>query len=112
MKPQKVGTPLLAQPARSKIYHDPLGLTLIIAPWNYPFQLLMSPLVGAIAGGNCAILKPSEETVHTAQAIEKIIKEAFPSEYISVVQGIGSVVVPELMDKFRFDHVFLQVVFR
>lgn len=106
MKPQKVSTPLIAQPSRSKIYRDPLGLTLIIGPWNYPFQLIISPLVGAIAGGNCAILKPSEETVHTAQAIEKIIKSAFPSEYISVVQGNGAEVVPALMENFAFNYVF------
>ncbi|KAA5541278.1 aldehyde dehydrogenase [Adhaeribacter rhizoryzae] len=106
MKPQRVSTPLIAQPALSKIYRDPLGLTFIIAPWNYPFQLLISPLVGAIAGGNCAILKPSEETTHTAQAIEKIIQDAFPPEYIAVVQGVGSVVVPVLMENYPFDHVF------
>ncbi|GEO05412.1 aldehyde dehydrogenase [Adhaeribacter aerolatus] len=106
MKPQRVPTPLIAQPAHSKIYRDPLGLTLIIAPWNYPFQLMLSPLVGAIAGGNCAILKPSEETTRTAEAIEKIIKDTFPPEYIAVVQGAGAVVVPALMDNFPFDHVF------
>lgn len=77
MKPRKVRTPLIAQPAVSRIYHDPLGLTLIIAPWNYPFQLLLSPLVGAIAGGNCAILKPSEETPQTAAVIEEMIKAFF-----------------------------------
>jgi len=106
MKPQRVSTPLIAQPALSKIYRDPLGLTFIIAPWNYPFQLMISPLVGAIAGGNCAILKPSEETTHTALAIEKIIQDAFLPEYIAVVQGVGSVVVPALMGNHAFDHVF------
>jgi aldehyde dehydrogenase (NAD+) len=106
MKPQNVSTPLIAQPSSSRIYRDPLGLTLIIGPWNYPFHLIMSPLVGAIAGGNCAILKPSEETPSTAQAIEKLIKEAFDPEYISVVQGNGSEVVPALMDNFPFNHVF------
>lgn len=106
MKPQKVSTPLVAQPAQSRIYREPLGLTLIIAPWNYPFQLLISPLVGAIAGGNCAILKPSEETPRMAAVIEQMITEFFPPEYISVVQGNGAEVVPELMDQFRFDHVF------
>ncbi|MBC5993234.1 aldehyde dehydrogenase [Pontibacter cellulosilyticus] len=106
MKPRKVSTPLVAQPASSKVYHDPLGLTFIIAPWNYPFQLLIAPLVGAIAGGNCAVLKPSEETPHTAQVIEDMVKEFFPEEYLAVVQGNGAEVVPELMDNFRFDHVF------
>jgi aldehyde dehydrogenase (NAD+) len=106
MKPQRVPTPIIAQPAQSKIYRDPLGLTLLIAPWNYPFQLLISPLVGAIAGGNCAVLKPSEETTHTAQAIEKLINDTFAPEYISVVQGNGAVVVPALMENCSFDHVF------
>ena len=106
MKPQRVSTPIIVQPAQSKIYRDPLGLTLLIAPWNYPFQLLISPLVGAIAGGNCAVLKPSEETTHTAQAIEKLINDTFAPEYISVVQGNGAVVVPALMENCSFDHVF------
>ena len=106
MKPERVSTPLVAQPSMSRIYHDPLGLTLLIAPWNYPFQLLISPLVGAIAGGNCAILKPSEETPHTAAITEALISEFFPSEYIALVQGPGHVVVPELMNRFAFDHVF------
>jgi aldehyde dehydrogenase (NAD+) len=106
MRPVKVATPLIAQPASSRIYRDPLGLTLIIAPWNYPFQLLLSPLVGAIAGGNCAVLKPSEETPQTARVIEQIIAQAFPPEYIRVVQGIGSEVVPALMENIPFDHVF------
>ncbi|WP_247236512.1 aldehyde dehydrogenase [Telluribacter sp. SYSU D00476] len=106
MKPGKVRSPLVAQPSTSRIYRDPLGLTLIIAPWNYPFQFLFSPLVGAIAGGNCAILKPSEEVPHTAAVAEALVKEFFPEEYIAVVQGQGHVVVPELMDHFAFDHVF------
>ncbi|GAB3164492.1 aldehyde dehydrogenase [Telluribacter humicola] len=106
MRPDKVRTPLVAQPSKSRIYHDPLGLTLIIAPWNYPFQLLFSPLVGAIAGGNCAILKPSEEVPQTALVAEALVKEFFPEEYIAVVQGQGHVVVPKLMDHFAFDHVF------
>lgn len=106
MKPERVSSPLVVQPASSKIYRDPLGVILIIAPWNYPFQLMISPLVGAIAGGNCAILKPSEETYHTALIIEKIIKEVFPPEYIAVIQGAGAIIVPELMDKISFGHVF------
>jgi aldehyde dehydrogenase (NAD+) len=104
MAPTNVSTPLIAQPSSSRILHDPLGLVLIIAPWNYPFQLLVAPLAGAIAGGNCAILKPSEETPHTALVIGLMIEQYFDDQYIAVVQGAE--VVPQLMDRFRFDHVF------
>ena len=84
---EKVPTPFFMMPAKSYIYKEPYGVTLIIAPWNYPFQLLMMPLVGAIAAGNTAILKPSELSSHTAAVLEKIINTAFPRQYIHVVQG-------------------------
>jgi aldehyde dehydrogenase (NAD+) len=84
---EKVPTPLFMMPAKSYIYKEPYGVTLIIAPWNYPFQLLMTPLVGAIAAGNTAILKPSEISSHTAALLGKIINPSFPSEYIHVIQG-------------------------
>lgn len=84
---QKVSTPLYMLPAKSYIYKDPYGVALIIAPWNYPFQLIMTPLVGAIAAGNTAILKPSEVSSHTAIVIEKMINDAFPQDYIHVVSG-------------------------
>lgn len=106
MKPRKVSTPIVHFPSVSKVYFDPLGLTLIIGPWNYPFQLLLSPLVGAIAGGNCAILKPSNQAAYTAAIIEEIISAAFPRDYIAVVQGSGADVIPEMVEKFRFDHIF------
>jgi aldehyde dehydrogenase (NAD+) len=106
MRPTRVGTNLMNLPGSSRIYHDPLGVIFIIAPWNYPFQLSLIPLVGAIAGGNCALVKPSELAPATAAILEKIITEAFPSQYISVVQGEGSAVVPSMMKAFRFDHVF------
>ncbi|WP_207429785.1 aldehyde dehydrogenase [Pedobacter sp. SYSU D00535] len=106
MKPEKVASPLVMQPSHSRIYREPRGLTLIIAPWNYPFQLLISPLVGAIAGGNCVILKPSEETAHTAAVVERMIRAVFPEKFVALVQGNGAEVVPALMDNFAFDHVF------
>jgi len=84
---QKVTTPVFMIPAKSYIYKEPYGAALIIAPWNYPFQLLMIPLVGAIAAGNTAILKPSELSLHTAAVVEKIIHGSFPEEYIAAVQG-------------------------
>lgn len=105
-KPQRVSTPLALLPSSSKILRDPLGLCLVIAPWNYPFQLLMAPLAGAIAGGNCIVLKPSEIAPHTAALAEELIKATFPDNYVHIVQGEGSQVVTELMNSVRFDHVF------
>jgi aldehyde dehydrogenase (NAD+) len=105
MRPEEVRSPLAQYPSYSRVYRVPLGLTLIISPWNYPFQLLMAPLAGAIAGGNCAVLKPSELAPHTAAVIESLIKETFDPAYITVLQGDGSVVIPEMMQQ-RFDHVF------
>ncbi|MGN7819714.1 aldehyde dehydrogenase [Chitinophaga sp. 22536] len=105
MEPEVVTSPFVTYPSSSRVYREPLGLTLIIAPWNYPFMLQLSPLVGAIAGGNCAILKPSELAPHTATVIADLIKETFDPAYITVVEGDGSTVIPALM-AFRFDHVF------
>jgi aldehyde dehydrogenase (NAD+) len=79
---------------------------LIIGPWNYPFQLLLTPLIGAIAAGNCVVLKPSELAPASAAVIGKIIEEIFPPDYITLVQGEGHVVIPEMMNGFRFGHIF------
>ncbi|MEY3178302.1 MAG: hypothetical protein RJB42_543 [Bacteroidota bacterium] len=104
--PKRVSTPLMFFPSTSRIHRDPLGVVLIIAPWNYPFFLSISPLVSAIAGGNTAIIKPSEEAAHTALVIEDIISTTFSSNYIHVVQGIGGEVIPAMLNEVRFDHVF------
>jgi aldehyde dehydrogenase (NAD+) len=106
MLPDRVATNLVNFPSSSQIYHDPLGVVLIVAPWNYPFQLTMIPLVGAIAGGNCAVVKPSEFAPATATLMERIIREIFPPEFVLVLLGEGAQVVPSLMTQFRFDHVF------
>lgn len=106
MQPISAGTNLVNLPSTSKIYRDPLGVVLIISPWNYPLQLLLIPLVGAIAGGNCVVLKPSEFSPATTALIEKMITENFSEEYIKVVIGDGAEVVPAMMKNFRFDHVF------
>lgn len=106
MQPQSVSTNLMNLPATSTIYSAPLGVVLIIAPWNYPFQLLFNPLAGAIAGGNCAVLKPSEFTPATNAITNKIIQEIFTEDYVYIVEGDGAVVVPNMMNDFRFDHVF------
>ncbi|OIP71710.1 MAG: aldehyde dehydrogenase family protein [Oscillatoriales cyanobacterium CG2_30_40_61] len=104
VKPQKVRASLSQLPASTWIYPQPLGIVLIIAPWNYPFQLLISPLIGAIAAGNCAILKPSEIAVNTSKIIKKIISKTFNSEYIAVVEG-GIETSQELLAE-KFDHIF------
>lgn len=106
MQPKSVSTNMMNLPASSKIYYDALGVVFIIAPWNYPFQLAFTPLVGAIAGGNCAVIKPSEYTPETSNVIEKIVKEFFDEQYITVVQGNGAEVVPALINSFRFNHIF------
>ena len=105
-RPQSVSTPLMLFPSTSKVYRDPLGIVLIIGPWNYPFLLTMGPLISAIAGGNTAILKPSEEAAHTAMVVEKIISSIFTQDYVHVVQGVGGEVIPAMMNQVRFDHVF------
>lgn len=87
MKPEAVKTALHLQPAKSFIIREPYGSVLIIGPFNYPFQLVMEPLIGAMIGGNCAIVKPSESATHTAVVIKKIIESTFPPEYIRVVEG-------------------------
>jgi aldehyde dehydrogenase (NAD+) len=106
MRPRRVTTNLVNLPSTSRIYRDPLGVVLIIAPWNYPFQLALIPLVGAIAAGNVVVVKPSELAPATAVIIEKILRKIFVPEYIRVELGEGSVLVPLLMDSFRFDHIF------
>lgn len=106
MRVEHVSTPLSIQPATSAVHREPLGVVLIIAPWNYPALLLLSPLIGAIAAGNCAVVKPSQETPNTAAIIERIIASAFPPGHVAVVHGPGSSVGPLLIERFRFDHIF------
>lgn len=106
MRPQRVKTNLLNFPSKSFILTEPLGVVLIIGPWNYPLQLLLAPLVGAIAAGNCAVVKPSEYAPATAAILQTIIEESFDPRYICLVQGDGATVIPQLMNNYRFDHVF------
>jgi aldehyde dehydrogenase (NAD+) len=93
-------------PSKSRIQYEPLGVALIIAPWNYPFQLLFTPLIGAIAGGNCAVLKPSEFAPATAAVMGKMIADLFPENYIMYLEGEGATVLPPLLAENRFDHIF------
>ncbi|MCU7550528.1 aldehyde dehydrogenase family protein [Chitinophagaceae bacterium LB-8] len=106
MKPQKTGTNLLNFPSKSFVINEPLGVVLVIGPWNYPLQLVLTPLIGVIAAGNCAVVKPSEFAPAAAAIIKKILQDAFPSDFVSVIEGEGHLVVPGLMNNFRFGHVF------
>ena len=106
MKPNQVATNLVNMPAASYTVQEPLGVVCIIAPWNYPFQLLFTPLIGAIAGGNCVVLKPSEFAPATAQVMRNIIEALFPKNYIYYLEGEGATVLPPLLTENRFDHIF------
>ncbi|WP_373997632.1 aldehyde dehydrogenase family protein [Bdellovibrio bacteriovorus] len=103
-RPQKVKTPLLLLGSKSSICYEPRGVCLIIAPWNYPFQLALAPLISAIAAGNCAILKPSEFTTHTSRLLKKMMDETFAPEHIKLIEG-GPETTTELL-KLPFDHIF------
>ncbi|MBD2439434.1 aldehyde dehydrogenase [Nostoc sp. FACHB-110] len=102
-KPKKAEVPLEFFSYSAKIYPEPLGVVLIIGPWNYPFNLIISPLVGAIAAGNCSILKPSEIAPHTSSLLAQIIGQYFEPEYIAVVEG-GVEVSQKLLAE-KFDHI-------
>jgi aldehyde dehydrogenase (NAD+) len=104
MKPKRVASSIDQFPSSAWIQPDPLGVVLIIGPWNYPFQLVISPLVGAIAAGNCAILKPSEHAPHTAKVVAEMIQSVFTPQYIAVAQGDAEVSQQLLAEKF--DHIF------
>ncbi len=105
MKPKRVRTNLLNFPSTSFVYPEPLGVVLIIGPWNYPLQLLLTPLVGAIAAGNCAVLKASEFAPATAAVLKKIVA-CFSENYVLFTDEDGAQIIPAMMQSFRFDHVF------
>jgi len=104
MKPKSVGKTMSNLFAANKIYHEPKGVCLIIAPWNYPLQLIMSPLISAIAAGNCVILKPSELSENTAAVISNIISKTFDEKEIACFEGDADVSTALL--KLPFDHIF------
>ncbi len=104
MRPRPVPTPMFHAIGSSKIHSDPYGTVLIIAPWNYPFQLLLAPLVGAIAAGNTAVLKPSEYAEETSKALFKVISSTFSDDYIGVVEG--AVEETTVLLEERFDYIF------
>lgn len=86
-KPKRVSTPIYLWPSKSRIITEPLGVALIIAPWNYPLNLMLSPLVGAISSGCCAILKPSPYAANVSSVMENLIRETYEEEYIALIQG-------------------------
>lgn len=102
--PSKKSTPLKLFPSRSEVITEPLGVALIIAPWNYPVQLMLNPLVGAIAAGCTTVLKPSPYTPNVAKALERVVKSVFDEEYVAVVQGDRTVNTALLSQ--RYDIIF------
>ncbi|MFT3909129.1 MAG: aldehyde dehydrogenase [Ferruginibacter sp.] len=106
MQPERVKTNLLNLPSKSFILAEPLGVVCIIAPWNYPMQLLFVPMIGAMAAGNCIVLKSSEFAPATTKIMKQIIEENFDPNYILFTEGDGAVVVPEMLNNFVFDHIF------
>ncbi|HTI91618.1 MAG TPA: aldehyde dehydrogenase family protein [Puia sp.] len=106
MRPRRVRTNLVNWPSSSTIYRDPLGVVLIVAPWNYPLQLSLLPVAAALAAGNVVVLKPSEVAPATAAIIEKLLTSVYSPGCVRVVQGDGAVIVPGLIRNFRFDHIF------
>jgi len=103
-KPKKVRTNLVNQIGKSKIHSEPLGNVLVIGAWNYPYQLSLSPVVAALAAGNCCILKPSEIAENTMKAMSKLINENFPPEYLYAYEA-GIDETTELL-KLKFDKIF------
>ena len=103
-KPKRVFPALLNFPSKDRIHSEPHGTTLIIAPWNYPYQLALAPVIGAVAAGNTVVLKPSELTPNTSKILEEIISEVFDSTHVKVVQG--GVDISEKLLAERWDYIF------
>ena len=101
---RRVLTPMSQFHARSFMVCDPYGVVLIMSPWNYPFLLTMEPLIGAIAAGNCCVVKPSAYSPATSAVIRDILSQCFPSEYVSVVEG-GRAENQALLEQ-KFDYIF------
>jgi aldehyde dehydrogenase (NAD+) len=104
MRPEKVSLPLKLRPGRASIVSEPLGVTLVIAPWNYPVHLLLAPMVAALAAGNCVVGKPSEVTPHVSAALARLVPRYLDSRAVAIVEG-GVDETTALLDQ-RWDHVF------
>lgn len=104
-KPKHAKTPISHFPAKSRIYREPYGCVLILSPWNYPVQLLLLPLIGAIAGGNCAILKPSKSSPAVSRLISELIAKTFPADYIAAIGPDESLSYDEIL-AIPYDLIF------
>lgn len=104
MSPRKVSTPVAALPGRSYLQPEPLGTVLIIGAWNYPWQLVVAPLIAAISAGNCAVIKPSELSEHTANLLAELLPQYMDTQAIQVIQG--GVEETTALLATRFDHIF------
>mgnify|MGYP001008697293 CR=1 FL=1 len=103
-RPARAPVPFMLWPGRARAIPEPRGVVLIMGPWNYPFQLLMSPLIAAVAAGNCAVVKPSEYAPKTSAVIHKIISKAFDENHVCVIEGDHEVAA-ELLEQ-KFDSIF------
>ena len=103
-KPQRVHTPMTLFPAKSRRYPQPYGVVLVMSPWNYPFMLSLTPVLGAIAAGNCVILKPSAYAPATSKVLSQLIAATFEPQYVAVVEG-GRAENSALLDQ-RVDYIF------
>ncbi|MGD9058141.1 MAG: aldehyde dehydrogenase [Desulfobacterales bacterium] len=103
-RPRRARTPFVLWVGSSRIYYEPYGTALIIAPWNYPFQLAIAPLIGSMAAGNCSVLKPSEYAPHTAAILSQIIGSHFDNSYLAIIEGDAQ--VGEALLREHFDYIF------
>ncbi len=104
MKPERVGTPLVLQPGKSEVHRQAVGVVLVIGPWNYPFQLILAPLVAAIAAGNTVLLKPSEIAPNTSALLARLLPQYLEPDAVAVLEG-GVPETTALLQQ-RFDHIF------
>jgi len=103
-KPEKVRLPLAQRPGRARVYREPLGVVLVIAPWNYPVHLALLPMMGAIAAGNCVVGKPSELAAHTSATLARLVPQYLDPDGVAIVEG-GVAETESLLEQ-RFDHIF------
>ncbi len=102
MKPRRVGSPFFVMPARSEVRREPFGRVLVMGPWNYPLQLALSPVIGAVAAGNCVVLKPSEVTPETSRVLRELVEDVVGKEWVWVVEGGAEVGAALLRESFDF----------
>ena len=104
MRPKKMLAPLAAAPSRSMLVPQPLGMTLIVAPWNYPVQLALAPLIGAVAAGNVCVLKPSELAPASSAVVKAIVDMAFDPKWVATIEG--GIETSQALLEHRWDHIF------